>query len=61
MVSDWDTWEKNPYYQGPPGLHPEEEDWLQYEKEEAERAREAAINTGPEWGQGPVPEERLPF
>lgn len=23
ILSDWDTWEPNPFYQGPPAPHPE--------------------------------------
>jgi len=26
ILTSWDTWEKNPHYQGAPGPHPEE-DW----------------------------------
>lgn len=25
ILTDWDTWERNPFYQGPPVPHPEEE------------------------------------
>lgn len=25
ILTPWDTWERNPWYQGKPGLHPEED------------------------------------
>ena len=25
VLTDWDTWERNPYYQGPPAPHPEDD------------------------------------
>jgi hypothetical protein len=24
ILTNWDTWEKNPFYQGPPAPHPED-------------------------------------
>ena len=35
LCSNYDTWERNPYYQGPPVEHPE----VEYERQQAEAER----------------------
>ena len=40
ICSDYDTWERNPYYRGPPVEHPE----VEYEHQQAEAERIALQN-----------------
>ena len=38
ILSSWDSWERNPYYTGKPGPHPEEEEYFTPEEEAAREA-----------------------
>lgn len=58
ILTDFDVWEKNPYYNGPPQQHPEmsDEEWNAHETFLAEKANEISHVYAPEpWDDSEIP------
>lgn len=50
ILTPWDSWERNPFYTGPRGRHPEDD-----------YADEPGEDYAPSWPHGPLIDDEIPF